>query len=487
MYETISNDTRKKIREFILGGKTKWFYDMSDCYEGRIFSPDRYPDLIKFIELYGKSDLECGQADIETLKACKNTYIDDYSKMRLQSSYFYSEKFALFSRQSKSSFTIIDAMSRTHEMLMMFQQIEYLELKKTVCKKFNLTIEEIFESIYIIFLIVVAYDDYSERLLNGLNFLTTQENENIVRICKHLTCKEEKLTDISTHTNKFFIKKNKKLICFNAIALMIYLADGVYWLCRDLYKENKLFIREKGKVFARYVEKVFATNDIKYICLDDKSSGMRVNKDIRADYVVEADNYCLIIEVKCMEAPFILKTDDNKDEQYRSLRGKYAHAFKQLSCTEKYLKNKNKHCGLKKFVKIILTTENFYSSVDFKNDILKNEIEVKKENIMDPEDYFFCPIGAFESLMYMLNNRESDFNYIIEEKISNEKKLKEGKWIDKKYRIKAYSTIQSDKVETPLIDIENILIANKKYYMINVTMGNKYLSGITKKVGVLLK
>lgn len=129
-----------------------------------------------------------------------------------------------------------------------------------------------------------------------------------------------------------------------------------------------------------------------------------------------------------------------------------------------------------------MTSENYYCSYLLKKDILENEEEINSLNISDDENYFFCPIGAFENLMYLLGCNAEKFEFIINEKLCAEKELKNRTPVKKEYSVSLMTNINiksiSKKSSYPYIDIEHILLVNKAYYPLKKTMGNNHLDRI---------
>ncbi|WP_129692452.1 hypothetical protein [Gottfriedia acidiceleris] len=204
----------------------------------------------------------------------------------------------------------------------------------------------------------------------------------------------------------FIQTQSGKLVLVNVFYLAKIMSYGVYWIVRNFYmkKKSSLFINGFGHYFEKYFEEVLLT----YVESNSITKIEEDNKIKRADWLIEADKYILIIEQKSALAKTSVKNiTPNIDDLDRFLK-RLDEGFEQLISTEAQFKERYPN---KRIVKMLLHYEDL-----FVPELLEERIDSKFNRNM----VFLIHISEMEKLISLLEDNEELFNLVIKQKIELE-------------------------------------------------------------------
>lgn len=324
LLKAISEDIRKKANKYLFSEKTTWVQNLVDIdlEENTIFSCERFNELIKLVLINASDKLDV--QDKNLLAKCKALYIKDFAKEPISSNYIYPEMYSIFVRQFSNGFKglIFDEFSRTYQYMILLKEEKSLNLTNSFIEKYDMSVEEVFETLYIICIIVSFTKEYSNIFSEGgENLLSESVWKHIQSLLNFLSCQDNDLLNNNLLLNKFFLKTQNKYLCLNAFALINYMSNGVYWIARDIYRDKNdcQLIKTFGeKTFPKYIETIFSYNSISYQNLDSNNALFDVNHDLHADYLIESSKYILIIEAKSTHPPISLRNDIINDKEYEN-------------------------------------------------------------------------------------------------------------------------------------------------------------------------
>lgn len=269
--------------------------------------------------------------------------------------------------------------------------------------------------VYLLWINLKESDISNEKIYDFLEkYDCNFKKHNLKRVIKLYTADYKFFrNNIVLKENSLFIKPiiktdTNKLIIANHHLLIKLLSDGLYWIVRNyFYKKNSQnFINDFGRAFEVYLEEVLKCylKEKNYYRLKD------TNKHKIADWVIETNNFFIILEQKSTIASLGLKTIYPNINNLKGYIKKFKEAFEQLNETEKVLKDK---IGQKRVVKLIVHYENLYTQ-----NIIKSNIQ-RTRDYKEDSNIFFVNIYELERLIYVLEKDENTFNKIIERIIKN--------------------------------------------------------------------
>ncbi|MBM4146178.1 MAG: hypothetical protein FJ240_07870 [Nitrospira sp.] len=202
-----------------------------------------------------------------------------------------------------------------------------------------------------------------------------------------------------------------KLIISNSFIWAKKLYEGIYWIIRNKYMEqgSQAFTNKFGEYYERYIEEVlrYYLKKIQYRKIITEGAK---NK---ADWIIETDQYILVIEQKSSLMTIALK------EEFPSLTvldeyltKNFREAYIQIADTIKTISSSSKT-----FIKLILHFEKFFLGEAIIKDRVK---QLFKDSINDLSNYFFIETEEFEKLIQILSENEDIFNKIIKTKLTYE-------------------------------------------------------------------
>ncbi|MBD5643201.1 hypothetical protein HYH96_04745 [Clostridium botulinum] len=216
--------------------------------------------------------------------------------------------------------------------------------------------------------------------------------------------KQMKLEENSLFVKPIIKTDTNKLLIVNHHLLIKLLSDGLYWIIRNHFyeKDSQDFINDFGRAFEVYLENVLKhyLNKKIYYHLPDS------NKHKIADWIIETDEFFIILEQKSTIASLALKTMYPDINNLKKYINKFNEGFSQLNETEKVLK---KQIGKRKIVKLIVHYENLYVQ-----NVLKSEIQKSRNNKEEDLNIFFINIYELERLLYVLSTDINVFYEILE-------------------------------------------------------------------------
>jgi hypothetical protein len=139
----------------------------------------------------------------------------------------------------------------------------------------------------------------------------------------------------------------------------------------------------------------------------------KVHDDKRADWIIDTDNYRIIVEQKSSAATLNIRTiypDINSIYKYFEI---FKEGILQLDRTLKayYIQGK-------KHIKLVLHYESLFVS---EGAIKPAVLEMAKDSLSSTDGFYFLDVGEFEHLIQALSESESILDNIISEKIKIEK------------------------------------------------------------------
>ncbi len=210
---------------------------------------------------------------------------------------------------------------------------------------------------------------------------------------------------------KPIVKTNSgKYIIANSFLLLKVLSDGLYWIVRNYYLTlgQQDFINEFGLYFEKYAENLFNNCLSKETFYNIDTSGTKK----KADWILEIDDYIIIIEQKSMLPSLKIKQQYPDINSLLKYIEKYEEAFDQLNSTEDYIKT-SKHRG-KTIFKFVLHYDILYNA-----EFIKDHL-VRKRNNQDDKNIYFINIGELERLIYLLKIDKSNLSKVLSEKVKRE-------------------------------------------------------------------
>lgn len=160
--------------------------------------------------------------------------------------------------------------------------------------------------------------------------------ENLRKVIEYYSTTYEEVRESKLEKQIFYSKpfvytqKSKEYIMVSMYLLQMVIADGLYWLIRDYYLNNKMgqaFMNAFGEMFENYFEELM----IEYMP-DDSWHKIATQKKKSADYYVEIENVIFLFELKSglmriggrQQTPNIEQIDDfyrrNIVEAYEQLK-----------------------------------------------------------------------------------------------------------------------------------------------------------------------
>ncbi|KJS85154.1 MAG: hypothetical protein JM58_09265 [Peptococcaceae bacterium BICA1-8] len=304
-----------------------------------------------------------------------------------------------------------------------------IELLQYVPKKINspIPIEQIiydkvglshFDFVKIILLL-------SGRCKESLDFTITTVDRNLLKLEKCYT--EENIrkvidyfsADYNTivnspleenflHTKPFIKTQSGKIIAGNYFIVSKKCADGIYWLIRNYYEEQKKqdYTNEFGKYFETYF------GDLLQYYLENNTFE-RLQEDERekiADWAIYTTNYILLIEQKSSLASLKTKTEYPELNYLKRFLDNLVKAFLQLDRTEIEIETKKQG---RVVVKVALLYEDVFIQSLIKEDILAKH----KEEFSNTENFFIIGISEMEKLVSVLSKNEEKYERIIQDLI----------------------------------------------------------------------
>jgi len=212
--------------------------------------------------------------------------------------------------------------------------------------------------------------------------------------------------------NHLFLKpivrtSSNRLISVSQYLLARKIVDGPFWIVRDYYCScnSQSFTNEFGLLYERYVEKLLQH----FLPFGGYFKIAAVPNEKRADWIIDTDNFRIIVEQKSTLATLGLRTAYPDVETIHKYLESFKEAVIQLDITERAY-----YAPGKKHIKLVLHYETLFIS---DGAIRPAVIETVKDHLSSLEGFFFLDIGEFEHLVQILSENSTVGEAILLEKL----------------------------------------------------------------------
>ncbi len=354
--------------------------------------------------------------------------------------------------------SLTDDFSRNYEILVEIPRKYCCKLNTDIITKeiYGISSREYFE--YLLLVILQAHN-YPDMDLISADFssITEYRKDCYCQIIKQFAVSYQDIREDVSCEN-FFVKSPivhtnyDEYIAFDIFVLFMKLNDGLYWLIRNYYHQRRsnIFVNEFGVLFEYYFEDLIST----YL---PESVITRINrkstKTKRADWIIETENYTIIIEQKSCLAKLDMKNDTPNEASIGELCRKFIGAIMQLDSSRK--NDLTPSMKSKKIILLVVHYEKLYLHSQLRERMkISKYFKSSLSGLID--QVYFMNISEFEKLiaLYKLNNKL--FSELLD---------------------KIYSSIENQIIDS--MDFENILSENKE-------VRNHYLRNKINHMGKLM-
>lgn len=210
---------------------------------------------------------------------------------------------------------------------------------------------------------------------------------------------------------KPIIKTNTgKVIVSNSFIWAKKIYEGIYWLIRDKYLQQKsqTFVNNFGEYYERYIHGILAF----YLKPERYEKIEKTNDNKKADWVIYTEKYVLVVEQKSCLMTIALKEEYPSLHKLDDYLENFKEAYVQITETVKTINTSGKQ-----IIKLVLHFEKFYLG----EALIKERMhQLYKNDFNDMTNYFFIDTEEFEKLIQVLADDEDTFDRIIETKIAYE-------------------------------------------------------------------
>lgn len=305
---------------------------------------------------------------------------------------------------------VIQNFNRNYHMLLGSSKIsrdKILNINEIVQKTFGMSVDELL-TIELIIVWLCSRDAKPLSAPEDLYYKKTGSfltKENLRRVIEYYSTTYEEVRNSKLEKQIFYSKpfvctqKSKEYIMISMYLLQMVIADGLYWLIRDYYLNNKMgqaYMNAFGEMFEDYFEELM----IEYMP-DDSWHKIETGKKKSADYYLEIENAVFLFELKSglmriggrQQTPNI----DQIDDFYRR---NIVEAYEQLkNSAEDYQ-------GTKPVIKIFLLYE-------FSNNTQLIMSSIPKIFDNDKECYIMS-IQDLEIFLSTYKNERGKFDRVVE-------------------------------------------------------------------------
>ena len=235
--------------------------------------------------------------------------------------------------------------------------------------------------------------------------LTVFTKENITKFVQHYSCTYDDLRNSPLqrqllYSKPFIHTKRKNSYLASSVYMVGFLlGNGLYWLCRDYYQNNKQkFPNAFGHLFEDYIKELSLT-----YCNDGEWHVIPQSENKGADYIFEFDSLQIIVESKssllCLAAKQQIPDLEKISEFYEKTIKK---SYKQLNASYDIYKDKVKTPT----IKVMLLYDEFSNTAIIEQ--CMPEI-FQKDNLC-----FVMTIRQLEILLHLRKNDIEKFNLVID-------------------------------------------------------------------------
>jgi len=330
--------------------------------------------------------------------SCSNTEYLSIAKLHGILKYLIGMTSEQFLYHNKSLGWAIERFNRNYHILVASKSIERaINVDDIVKEKFGLFAEELMVVLLMIFWLCSQNPDIltAPENLYRKKDSTVFTKENIEKVVRYYAVSYDEVRESTLGYQIFyskpFVKTQKgKTLMTNLYLIIMLIADGLYWIVRDYYREidNQSFTNDFGLMFESYLlelcGKYLNTNQF------EKLPQRRAKS---ADFVIYFEKAVLLIEVKSALFDIGAKQQrPNMERINKYFSRNINQARSQLSESEKCIN------GDKPIIKVIILYENFQNS-----SLLQMAI---KESYPDDKNLFVATANDFENLLslYCANN-----------------------------------------------------------------------------------
>ena len=188
--------------------------------------------------------------------------------------------------------------------------------------------------------------------------------------------------------------------------MLALFTNSNFWVLRNkhLNQNSRAFANQFGQLFELYVEELLSN------CIDKENYKKieTVNKQKRADWLIELDDYNIIVEQKSSLPSLLIQQNTTDPEQVKKHMKKcWGEAVEQLKATEDAL-------SLKNSIKIVLMYDEY-----FKEEAIEWLFPLRPD-LYNDRNYWLVSIRSFEILLMTYKKHHDVFVNIMKEKIEAE-------------------------------------------------------------------
>lgn len=236
---------------------------------------------------------------------------------------------------------------------------------------------------------------------------------NIEQLIDHYTADYARIRSSVLRENCFFIwpivrTATGRRIVVNEYFLARKTADGPFWIIRDWYmsrstrSERESFLRYFGELFDLYFEKLLAAYlPPESYCRVKPTVGQRI-----ADWIIEWEDYVLIVELKSTFLPLSARRSYFKFGQLENYIAKLSEGVLQLDSTERTMDIGGTR------IKLLVHYEPLFVS-----DVLirPRAVDMVKDELNSTENIFFSDLQDMEMLVHTMSANPQAARLVLED------------------------------------------------------------------------
>ena len=226
--------------------------------------------------------------------------------------------------------------------------------------------------------------------------------ENVEKLINYYSCSYDDLRNTKLgkqllYSKPFIYTQRKKYITSSLFLVAMTVANGLYWLVRDYYKDSQKFVNAFGLLFEDYIKNLSFS-----YCTNDEWTVLPPSKEKGADFYYDFGSLRIIVESKTSLLNLDAKQQvPNMSSADRFFSNTISESYTQLESSYAKLKGE----ALSPVIKVILLYDEFSNTA-----IIEKGIDDIFAN--DPL-CFIMTISEFEILLYLHHNDTDKFDIVI--------------------------------------------------------------------------
>mgnify|MGYP001049976834 CR=1 FL=1 len=306
-------------------------------------------------------------------------------------------------------YLMFEKLNRTYHILVAARNYEHrsdLDIDSVFKNIFDFTAEDYLAVLLMVFWLCTQHPDplTAPEQLYRKKDSTIFTKENITKFVKYYSCTYEDLRKSSLQRqllySKPFVhtKRCNSYLSSSVYAVGFLLGNGLYWLCRDYYKnDDQKFPNAFGNLFEDYIKELLST-----YCNNEEWKIIPQGKQKGADYIFIFNSLQIIVESKSSLLNLDAKQQiPNLKSANNFYKKTIKESYKQLNGSYEIYKDKVKTPT----IKVILLYDEFSNTAIIEQGM--------PEIFQDDRLCFVMTIRQLEILLYLHKNETDKFNLVI--------------------------------------------------------------------------